>query len=181
MNGEACVIRLLLDFFVVKVLVQQIKIKAPFKGSVIILRKFESLWDFWWTKWHWDMFLRVLRIFPVNIIPLELHTHILSGGWTTDLLNAAVRRQFHPVNVNKNKNNDTVRSPPHEMWFRSFKSLPDCNAKIPTLCLSKANHFSVGCFGTRNRWCFEFYDLSTICLLKFALIFSFVIIPLSRD
>jgi hypothetical protein len=43
MNGEACVIRLLLDFFVVKVFVQQIKIKAPFKGSVIILRKFESL------------------------------------------------------------------------------------------------------------------------------------------
>jgi hypothetical protein len=28
----------------------------------------QSMWDLWWTKWHWDrFFLRVLRCSPVNI------------------------------------------------------------------------------------------------------------------
>jgi hypothetical protein len=32
------------------------------------------MWDFWWTKWHWDRFFpRVLRFFPVSFIPPVLH------------------------------------------------------------------------------------------------------------
>jgi hypothetical protein len=34
----------------------------------------QSMWDLWWTKWHWDRFSpRVLRFSPVNFIPLVLH------------------------------------------------------------------------------------------------------------
>jgi hypothetical protein len=29
----------------------------------------QSMWDLWLTKWHWDRFFRVLRVFPVHIIP----------------------------------------------------------------------------------------------------------------
>jgi hypothetical protein len=33
-----------------------------------------SMWDLWWTKWHWDMFFpRVLRFSPVSLIPPVLH------------------------------------------------------------------------------------------------------------
>jgi hypothetical protein len=34
----------------------------------------QSMWDLWWRKWHWDrVFPRVLRFFPVNLIPPVLH------------------------------------------------------------------------------------------------------------
>jgi hypothetical protein len=30
----------------------------------------QYMWDFWCTEWHWDRyFVRVLRVFPVNVIP----------------------------------------------------------------------------------------------------------------
>jgi hypothetical protein len=36
------------------------------------------MWDLWWTKWHWGRFLaRVLRLSPVSIVPLVLHTRPL--------------------------------------------------------------------------------------------------------
>jgi hypothetical protein len=34
-----------------------------------------SMWDLWWTKWHWDRFCPpVLRFSPVNFIPPVLHS-----------------------------------------------------------------------------------------------------------
>ena len=34
----------------------------------------QSMWDLWWTKWHWGMFFpRVLWFSPVNFIPPVLH------------------------------------------------------------------------------------------------------------
>ena len=34
----------------------------------------QSMWNLWWTKWHWDrLFPRVLRFSPVNFIPPALH------------------------------------------------------------------------------------------------------------
>jgi hypothetical protein len=39
-------------------------------GSILV----QSMWDLWWTKWHWDRFFpRVLRFYPVNFIPPVLH------------------------------------------------------------------------------------------------------------
>ena len=34
----------------------------------------QSMWDLWWTKWHWDRFLSVLYYF--SIIPTILHTNM---------------------------------------------------------------------------------------------------------
>jgi hypothetical protein len=39
----------------------------------------QSMWDLWWTKWHWDRSFSEFFSFPVNIISLWLHTHISSG------------------------------------------------------------------------------------------------------
>jgi hypothetical protein len=34
----------------------------------------QSVWDLWWTEWHWDRFFpRVLRFSPVNFIPPVFH------------------------------------------------------------------------------------------------------------
>jgi hypothetical protein len=34
----------------------------------------QSIWDSWWTKWHWDRFFSpVLQFFFVNFIPPVLH------------------------------------------------------------------------------------------------------------
>jgi hypothetical protein len=36
----------------------------------------KSVWDLWWTKWHWDrLFSESFSFFPVNIITLLLHNH----------------------------------------------------------------------------------------------------------
>ena len=38
----------------------------------------KSMWDLWWTKWHWAMFhCRVLRVSPVCTVPPMLHTRSL--------------------------------------------------------------------------------------------------------
>jgi hypothetical protein len=37
-----------------------------------------------------QVFLRMLRVFPVSIIPPLPHIHSSSAGWTVDLLAAAV-------------------------------------------------------------------------------------------
>jgi len=38
----------------------------------------QSMWDLWWTKWHWGRFLaRVLRFSPVSTVPPVLHTRSL--------------------------------------------------------------------------------------------------------
>ena len=38
----------------------------------------QSMWDLWWTKWHWDrfFFLRVLHFSRVSIIPPMFHAHL---------------------------------------------------------------------------------------------------------
>jgi hypothetical protein len=34
----------------------------------------QSMWDLWWTKWHWDMFFpEYFGFFRVNFIPPLLH------------------------------------------------------------------------------------------------------------
>jgi len=38
----------------------------------------QSMWDLWWTKWHWGRFLpRVLQFSPVSTGPPVLHTRSL--------------------------------------------------------------------------------------------------------
>jgi hypothetical protein len=47
----------------------------PLQTSIEII--FVSIWDLWWTKWHWDGFiLRELWLSSVSIIPPVLHTHL---------------------------------------------------------------------------------------------------------
>jgi hypothetical protein len=39
-----------------------------------------SVWDMWWTKWHWDeVFSAYLNFLPLNIIPPGLHMYLLSA------------------------------------------------------------------------------------------------------
>jgi hypothetical protein len=54
-----------------------------------------------------QVFLRVLRVSPVNVIPLWLHTYVglSSGEWTIGPLVAAVnRRSGHPIDANNDNN-----------------------------------------------------------------------------
>jgi hypothetical protein len=40
----------------------------------------QSMWDLWWTEWHWDMpFSRVFRCSTVSIIPPWHSIHIVWG------------------------------------------------------------------------------------------------------
>jgi hypothetical protein len=36
----------------------------------------QSMWDLWWTKWHWDRFFSEFFGFPVTV---DLQTHIIWG------------------------------------------------------------------------------------------------------
>jgi hypothetical protein len=49
-----------------------------------------------------QVFLWVLRFFPVNIIPPWLHTHISSGRWTICPLVVAVQRESYHIDTNMN-------------------------------------------------------------------------------
>jgi hypothetical protein len=52
-----------------------------------------SMWDLWWTKWHWDCFSSAFFGFPCQYnSTVTLHTHISSGGWTINPMVAAVQR-----------------------------------------------------------------------------------------
>jgi hypothetical protein len=41
----------------------------------------QSMWDLWWTKWHWDRFLAEFFGFPLSIYhsTVALKTHIIWG------------------------------------------------------------------------------------------------------
>jgi hypothetical protein len=51
----------------------------------------QSMWDLWWTKWHWDKFFSK-PLFPLSISfqHCSIFTHISSGGWTMGPLVATV-------------------------------------------------------------------------------------------
>jgi hypothetical protein len=36
----------------------------------------KSMWDLWWTKWHWDKFFSEYFGFSITIIPPMFHTQI---------------------------------------------------------------------------------------------------------
>jgi hypothetical protein len=39
----------------------------------------QSIWDLWWTKWHWDRFSSSSSVFPSQYhSSVALHSHILS-------------------------------------------------------------------------------------------------------
>jgi hypothetical protein len=39
-----------------------------------------SMWDLWWTKWHWDKFFSKFFSFPCQCYStMALHTHIIWG------------------------------------------------------------------------------------------------------
>jgi hypothetical protein len=52
----------------------QAVIRRPLNAEARVRSRGQSMWDLWWTKWHWDRFSpRVLRFSPVNFIPPVLH------------------------------------------------------------------------------------------------------------
>jgi hypothetical protein len=42
------------------------------------------MWDFWWTKWHLDTFLRLIRFYSVSVHPAMPHTHLLPEKQTIE-------------------------------------------------------------------------------------------------
>jgi hypothetical protein len=52
-----------------------------------------------------QVYLRVMRFLPVDIVPSVLHTHTSPGGQTTGPLVVAVQRQSRPLDMNNNRNN----------------------------------------------------------------------------
>jgi hypothetical protein len=65
-----------------------------------------SMWDFWWTKWHWDIFLSESFGFPLSVLfhRCSIFTHESSGGWTKGLLEA----QFHRDTIAPHRNNNNT-------------------------------------------------------------------------
>jgi hypothetical protein len=41
--------------------------RRPPTAEARVRSRGQSMWDLWWTKWHWD------RFSPVNFIPPVLH------------------------------------------------------------------------------------------------------------
>jgi hypothetical protein len=58
-----------------------------------VSRPGHSMWDFWWTKWHWNWsFLRLIR-FPCQYhSTVAVSTYTLSGRRTIGPLVAAAQR-----------------------------------------------------------------------------------------
>jgi hypothetical protein len=47
--------------------------RRPLTTEARVRSQVKSMWDLWWTKWHWDRFFSEFRFSPVNFIPLVLH------------------------------------------------------------------------------------------------------------
>jgi hypothetical protein len=66
----------------------------------------QSMWDLWWTKWHWDMFFSEFFGIPLTISFQP--TIIFSWGWTIGTLKVAVQRY---IDMNNNNFTTSVNSP----------------------------------------------------------------------
>jgi hypothetical protein len=68
----------------------------------------QSMWDLWWTKWHWDrFFVRVFRFSPVNIIPSCLSIHICNLG--DELDGRSSETLSHPIDMNNGENERGIK------------------------------------------------------------------------
>jgi hypothetical protein len=57
----------------------------------LCLCSFQSVWDLWWTKWHWDRFSKSFGFhLSISFRQSYIFTHISCGAWTTGLLVATV-------------------------------------------------------------------------------------------
>jgi hypothetical protein len=92
------------------VVLKHITALKDFSGRVIaqgVIRRFlnrggpgsrpeRSLWDLWWTKWHWDRFFSESFGFPLSVSfhRCSMFTHVSSGGWTKGPLAAQFSRDI---------------------------------------------------------------------------------------
>jgi hypothetical protein len=60
----------------------------------------QSMWDSWWTKWHWTNFSPSPSVFPCH--RCSIFTHVSYGGWTMGPLAAAVPQTVLPITTTKN-------------------------------------------------------------------------------
>jgi hypothetical protein len=61
-----------------------------------------TMWDLWWTKWHWDRFYSESFGFPLSVSfhRCSIFIRISSGGWTNGPLETAVpHRHTHPIAI----------------------------------------------------------------------------------
>jgi hypothetical protein len=45
----------------------QVVSRRPLTAEARFRAPSQSMWDLWWTKWHWDMFFSELFGFPLSI------------------------------------------------------------------------------------------------------------------
>jgi hypothetical protein len=67
-------------------------------GGVPGSRPGQSMWDLWWTKWHWDRFFSELFGFPLSISLLRPspYSYIIQGMNKTSVRAAVQRRSLVP-------------------------------------------------------------------------------------
>jgi hypothetical protein len=79
--------------------------RRPLTTEARFRSQFKSMWDLWWTKWHWDRFFSELSVFPCRLLstgaPLIVKlgkkncSSIYHHHWgCTKSLKAAVRGPF---------------------------------------------------------------------------------------
>jgi hypothetical protein len=58
----------------------QVVIRRPLTAETRF-RPGQSMWNLWWTKWHWDRFFSELFGFPLSVYhsTIALQTHIIWG------------------------------------------------------------------------------------------------------
>jgi hypothetical protein len=68
------------------------------------LRPGQSMWDLWWTKWHWDRFFSKSFGFLLSIsfLRCSIFIHMSPGVWTKCPLGAKFRRDTVPPYRNNN-------------------------------------------------------------------------------
>jgi hypothetical protein len=98
-------------------------------------RSYQSMWDFWCIKWHWDRFFsRVLRLSFVSIIPPWLSTvipylrHV--GGRSSETLS-------HPIDKNNNSSSKMCWLEFEPEGCRTFEA--HCHLGLPLRCFVSVN------------------------------------------
>ena len=74
-------------------------ILVPLKVSLSLSK---SMWDFWWTAWHWDRFIWSISVFPYQLfyqwsIPKFIYLLLLIIG-AMDLI-ASSNKQYRKVTI----------------------------------------------------------------------------------
>jgi hypothetical protein len=88
-----------------------------------------SLWDLWWTKWHWDGNYQSTSVFPYQLSFQQYFTfiHLSSEECQKGLSEAAVLTAIKPWIVSHSTRMSSVRLLQQKQWPHAYTAFTNCS------------------------------------------------------